>query len=108
MDVEAANAARCRGRTGTYEVWYVTISEPAKRQGYWIRYTTFNPATGGEPDAHSALWGFYFDHENPTTHWVGKATFPLEPQQLQSRPFVLRIDDSMFVRNACSDHGELS
>jgi hypothetical protein len=113
MDVEAANAARCRGRKGTYEVWYLTISEPAKRQGYWIRYTTFNPAPGVETEAHSALWGFFFDHENPSANWGGKASFPLESQQLQSRPFVLRIDDAMLVRNGCSgliesDRGRMS
>lgn len=102
MDVDAANAARCRGRTGTYEVWYVTVNEPAKRQGYWIRYTTFNPAPGVDAEAHSALWGFYFDHENPSANWGAKTTFPLSSLQVQSRPFLLRIGDALLVRNGCS------
>jgi hypothetical protein len=102
MDVEAANAARYRGRTGAYEAWYVTVSDPAKRLGFWIRYTSFNPAPGVEAEAHSALWGFYFDHENPSANWGAKASFPLSSLQFQSRPFVLRIDDALLVRNGCS------
>jgi hypothetical protein len=102
MDVDAANAARYWSRAGAYEVWYVTVNEPAKRQGYWIRYTSFRPAPGVEVEAHSALWGFYFDHENPSANWGAKATFPLESLQLQSHPFVLRIDDALLMRNGCS------
>ncbi|GAC1505411.1 MAG: hypothetical protein NVS1B3_03610 [Candidatus Dormibacteraceae bacterium] len=102
MDTEAANAARCRGRTGTYEAWYVTVSDPLRRRGYWIRYTSFNPARGVEVEAHCALWGFYFEHENPSANWGAKAMFPLATLQLQSRPFVLRIDDALFMRNGCS------
>src|SRR6202171_914718 len=102
MDVEAANAARVRGRTGSYEAWYVTVNDPSKRQGFWIRYTTFNPAQGVEVEAHSALWGFYFDHENPSANWGAKASFPLSSLQIKSRPFVLRIEDALLVRNGCS------
>jgi hypothetical protein len=106
MDVEAANAARLRGRTGAYEAWYVTVSDPAKRQGFWIRYTSFSPASGLEVEAHSALWGFYFDHENPSANWGAKATFPLASLQVKSRPFVLRLDDALLVRNGCSGEVE--
>jgi hypothetical protein len=102
MDVDAANAARYRGRSGAYEAWYLTVSDPAKRQGFWIRYTTFSPAPGAEGEPHSALWGFYFDHENPSANWGAKAEFPLRSMQLQSHPFVLRIDDALLVRNGCS------
>ncbi|HXI95659.1 MAG TPA: hypothetical protein VNG04_06005 [Candidatus Acidoferrum sp.] len=44
MDSDAANATRTRARPGTYEAWYVTLTDPDRRQGYWIRYTSFNPA----------------------------------------------------------------
>jgi hypothetical protein len=102
MDAEAANAARCRGRAGTYEAWYVTVSDPAKRQGYWIQYTSFNPSPGVEVEAHCALWGFYFDHDDPSANWGAKASFPLGTLQLQSRPFVLRIEDALLMRKGCS------
>jgi len=102
MDLDAANAPRFRTRAGTYEAWYVTVNEPAKRQGYWIRYTSFNPAPGVEAEANSALWGFAFDHENPSANFGAKQSFPLGSLQLQGRPFVLRIDDALLSRKGCS------
>ena len=102
MDSDRANAARCHDRTGTYEAWYVTVVEPARRLGYWIRYTTFNPAPGIDADAHSALWAFRFDHDNPGANWGAKASFPLGALQVQSRPFALRLDDALLADNGCS------
>ena len=106
MDAEAANAARTRGRRGTYENWYVTVNDPARRQGYWLRYTSFNPAPGVDVEPHCALWGFFFDHEDPGANWGAKCTFPLGTLQLQSRPFVLRIEDAMLSRKGCSGEVE--
>src|SRR6267142_895781 len=90
MDSQDANAERCHGRAGTYEVWYLTVAVPARRQGYWIRYTSFNPKPGIEAEAHSALWAFRFDHDNPGANWGAKASFPLGALQVQKRPFALR------------------
>lgn len=106
MDVDAANAARCRGRKGTYEAWYVTVVDPARRQGYWIRYTTFNPAPGVQAEPHSALWAFRFDHDNPGANWGAKVSYPLEDLQVQSRPFVLRLGAAQLAHDGCS--GEVS
>ena len=102
MNSDAANAARCRNQSGRYEAWYLTLAEPAKRQGYWIRYTSFNPARGVQAEAHSALWAFRFDHEDPGANWGAKVSFPLEAMQIQSRPFALRISDALLVHNGCS------
>jgi hypothetical protein len=102
MDSDAANAARCQGRAGRYEAWFVTVSEPAQRRGYWIRYTTFNPARGVQVEAHSALWAFRFDHENPSANWGAKTSFPLDALQIQRRPFALRIGDALLVHDGCS------
>src|SRR5450759_1396251 len=106
MKSEAANAARCQGRAGSYEAWYLTVSEPAQRRGYWIRYTTFSPARGVQAEANSALWAFRFDHENPSANWGGKASFPLEALQVQRRPFALRIGDALLVDTGYS--GEIN
>ena len=102
MNSEAANAARCQDRTATYEAWYVTVAEPAKRQGFWIRYTTFNPARGVELEAHSALWVFSFDHNDPSANWGAKVLFPLSDLRVQSKPFVLRLGDALLMRKGCS------
>ncbi|HEY8801437.1 MAG TPA: hypothetical protein VIN00_00015 [Candidatus Dormibacteraeota bacterium] len=113
MESEAANAARCQGRAGSYEAWYLTLSEPAQRRGYWIRYTTFNPAPGVQAEAHSALWGFRFNHEDPSLNWGAKATFPLTAMKIQRRPFAVRLGDALLVRNGCtgeilSERGRMS
>jgi hypothetical protein len=113
MEMDQANAWRCHGRAGTYEAWYVTFSEPKRRLGYWIRYTTFHPAPGVQAEAHSALWAFRFDHDDPSKNWGAKATFPLDALQVQRRPFVLRLDDALLVHNGCSgefetDRGKVS
>jgi hypothetical protein len=102
LDLDQANATRCDGRAGTYEAWYITFAHPARRLGYWIRYTTFHPARGVQAEAHSALWAFRFDHEDPTRNWGGRATFPLDALQVQKRPFALRLEDALLVHNGCS------
>jgi hypothetical protein len=105
MDADDANAARCLGRPGTYEAWYLTIADPPRRRGFWLRYTTFNPAAGVPADAHSALWAFSFDHDDPSANWGGKATFPLHALQLASRPFGIHLQSALLSRDGCS--GEL-
>ena len=102
MDSQGANAERCHGRSGTYEAWFLTFNVPARRQGYWIRYTSFNPAPGIQAEAHSALWAFRFDHDNPAANWGAKESFPLSALQVRNRPFALRLDDSLLGDGGCS------
>lgn len=105
MNPDAANAARCQDRPGTYEAWYVTVAEPAQRRGFWIRYTTMNPAAGAAAEAHSALWAFAFDHTDPASNWGAKALFPLNALRVDPRPFAIRLQGAVLDRNGCS--GEL-
>jgi hypothetical protein len=103
MESDAANAARSRPRSGMYEAWYVTVADPARRQGYWIRYTSFNPARGGaEHEAHSALWAFRFDHDDPSANWGAKESFPRADLKVQSRPFVLRLGAALLAHDGCT------
>jgi hypothetical protein len=102
MDSDGANGARCQERAGTYEAWYVTVAQPERRRGFWIRYSTFNPARGGNVEAHSALWAFCFDRDDPRSNWGAKVQFPLRALRVQSRPFLLRLNDALMVHNGCS------
>src|SRR3979409_1822594 len=102
MESDAANAARSQGRAGSYEAWYLTLCDPAQRRGYWIRYTTFNPAPGVQAEAHAALWGFRFDHDDPSLNWGAEASFPLNDMQIQRRPFAVRLGDALLVHNGSS------
>jgi hypothetical protein len=102
MNPDAANAARCQDRPGTYEAWYVTVNDPAQRRGFWFRYTTLNPAASAAVEAHSALWAFAFDHADPASNWGGKATFPLQALRVSARPFRVRLEGASLERNGCS------
>ncbi len=102
MKSDAANAVRCQDRPGTYEAWYVTVSDPTARRGFWIRYTTLNPAPGVTAEAHSALWAFTFDRDRPDLNWSGKVSHPLRALQTSTRPFRLRILGATLERDGCS------
>jgi len=102
VDTDAANAPRCQHRSGTYEAWYVTVSDPAVRRGFWLRYTTFNPASDTAVGAHSALWAFAFDRDHPEMNWGGKVSYPLRALRTSSRPFGLRLEGAKLERDGCS------
>ncbi|HXB04981.1 MAG TPA: hypothetical protein VNY77_08985 [Candidatus Angelobacter sp.] len=102
MNEEAANAPRCQDRPGTYEAWYVTVSDSSSRRGFWLRYTTLNPASGAAAEAHSALWAFAFDRDHPENNWGGKVTFPLRALRASSRPFGLSLEGAALDRDGCS------
>jgi hypothetical protein len=102
MDSEAANTPRCQDRPGTYEAWFVTVSDPASRSGFWLRHTTLNPAAGVATKAVSALWAFAFDRDHPETNWGGKVTHPLHALRISSRPFGLRLDGASLDRDGCA------
>ena len=102
VNLQAANATRGFDKPGTYEAWYVTISEAAKRRGFWIRYTLFNPGKGSDAQAHSALWAFTFDHDDPARNWGSKRSFPFSALKIGAKPFGVRIGDSQLEAGGCS------
>jgi hypothetical protein len=104
VNVDAANASRCQDTPGTYEAWYLTVND-GHGHGFWIRYTTLNPAAGVAHDAHSALWAFAFDRDDPGSNWGAKALFPLNALRVESSPFAVRLQDAVLTRDGCK--GEL-
>jgi hypothetical protein len=102
LNPDSANAPRCQDRAGTYEAWYVTVSDAASRCGYWFRYTTFNPASGVSTEPHAALWAFAFDRDHREGNWGGKVNFPLRALRTSSQPFGLRLEGAVLDRNGCS------
>ena len=101
MNPDGANAARCLGRPGTYEAWYVTVNDGGGR-GFWIRYTTFNPAAGVSAEAHSALWAFAFDRDDPSANWGAKTVFPLRDLRVESKPFAIYLDGAILTHDGCA------
>jgi hypothetical protein len=81
-----ANALRWDGQPGHYEVYYVTLTEPAAGVGVWIRYTMTSP---GE----AALW---FVANDPVRGVIArKALRPID--ELWARTGELRIGDALLT-----------
>jgi hypothetical protein len=51
-----ANDLRWDGSPGHYEVWFVTLTDPASGIGVWLRHTVLAPRDGAGGRAESALW----------------------------------------------------
>jgi hypothetical protein len=80
------NALRWSGAPGHYEVYYLTLTDPATGIGAWIRYTMLAPSS--EP-ASCSLWFLTMDPAAGIT--ARKATFPIAELTAESEPFRLRI-----------------
>ena len=79
----------------------MTVSDPTSRRGFWLRYTTLNPAVGAVAEAHSALWAFAFDRDHPEANWGGKVSYPIGAMRVSRRPFGLRIGGSSLGQAGC-------
>jgi hypothetical protein len=90
-----ANALRWNGKPGHYEVYYLTLTDPATGCGVWIRYTMLAPLAG---EATCALWFALQDPRDGIT--ARRATFAIAELQAQSDPFSLGIDEATL-----SDYG---
>src|SRR3989442_6423138 len=91
------NLCRWDGRArGHYEVWYFTMNQRASGCGFWFRYTLEISQTAGRP-AHSELWAFFLDPQQPNAHVALKASYPIENFTAgNGREYIARIDRHAF------------
>ena len=86
---EADNLPAWTGRRGTYEVWFLTVTDPATGDGYWIRSTLTAPKAG---DPSGGVWFARFDPADPS------ATFGIHRActewKLGSEGFAVAIGDA--------------
>ncbi|HYT80814.1 MAG TPA: tocopherol cyclase family protein [Actinomycetota bacterium] len=59
---EQDNVHRVPGRSGVYEVWFLTLTDPVTGRGYWIRSTYLTPKQG---PASAGVWFARFDPADP-------------------------------------------
>jgi hypothetical protein len=85
--MSSANALRWDGGPGHYEVYYVTLTDPASGIGAWIRYTMRAPLDG-EP-AECALWLLAMAPDGD--RFACKATFPASELDARDDPFRLGL-----------------
>jgi hypothetical protein len=93
LTAAAANAMRWDGEPGHYEVWYLSVTDPATGVGLWIRYTMVAPLVGGPP-ASCSLWFMAMDPQNPAANVGRKVNFPASELHADADPFRLRIGDA--------------
>jgi hypothetical protein len=78
------------GRSGRYEVWFLTFSDPATGAGYWIRSTYLSPRRGPQ---EAGVWFARFDPVDP------RGTFGIhrrsEAWSISQRAFAVRIRDCL-------------
>src|SRR5262249_32303481 len=84
---------RWDGGRGHYEVWYATLSDPATRNGFWIRMTLEAPfPEHGDP--YCQLWFARFDPARPGRTFGVNRRFPIEMLAGdRAAPVVVRIGD---------------
>ena len=108
MNPAQANRAQVgAGRPG-YEAWYVTVNQPSRQRGFWLRYTRFQPGPRSKVEPHSALWAFSFDREKPGLNRAGKDVHPLSALEMRD-PFSVRLDEAELTVDGCRGRaGEIS
>src|SRR5919204_703838 len=89
------NALQWDRRPGHYEVYYLTLTDPATGVGLWIRYTLVAPLPRTAEAASCALWFLVMDPRPGSTPTLGrKATFAIDQLRARAEPFELRIADA--------------
>lgn len=94
-----ANTLQWDGSPGHYEVYYLTLTDPATGTGIWIRLTMRAPLTG---PAECSLW---FLAMSPDGQRFGhKENYPIERLVAEADPFRLAIADAVLTDKSCSGH----
>jgi hypothetical protein len=83
--MSSANALRWDGGPGHYEVYYVTLTDPATGIGVWVRYTLRAPL--GDTGAECALWLVAMAPDGDRI--ARRATFPASELAARDDPFRL-------------------
>ena len=87
-----ANQLRWNGKPGHYEVYYLTLTDPATGVGAWIRYTMVAPLAGTGAEATCSLWFLTMDPRSGAQPTVArKKSFPVAQLQAENDPFRLSL-----------------
>ena len=88
-----------QARAGHYEVWYLTLSDPATGAAFWIRYTLESPRAGhGAP--HARLWFSSFVSDGGGGEVARFADVSISRLEARSDPFSLRIGEAELSHGA--------
>jgi hypothetical protein len=89
------NMLRWDGSAGHYEVWYLSVTDPATGVGLWIRYTMVAPLPSAGTPATCSLWLLAMDPRPDRKPTLGRKTsLPVSEMSASPEPFSLRIGDA--------------
>ena len=74
---ERWNELQWDGQPGHYEVYYLTLTDPATGVGFWIRYTMVAPLPETGEEATCSLWFMAMDPRDPAANVGQKVSFPV-------------------------------
>jgi hypothetical protein len=86
------NELRWDGKPGHYEVYYLSVTDPASGCGIWIRYTMHAPVPAAGGEATCALWFMAMDPDRGPL--ARKRRFPIADLRAESSPFSLHVADA--------------
>lgn len=90
----SANALRWDGGAGHYEVYYLTVTDPASGCGLWIRYTMVAPLAETGEEATCSLWFMAMDPQDPGRNVGLKESWPVSRMTAATDPFRLEIAEA--------------
>jgi hypothetical protein len=94
------NGQQWDGAPGFYEVWYLTLTDPATGTGLWIRYTMVAPLPETGDEATCSLWFLAMPTDGAP---VGrKASWPVDRLRVDGNPFTLRLDEARLTGDAAA------
>jgi hypothetical protein len=97
------NTLQWTGGAGHYEVWYLTLTDPATGVGLWIRYTMLAPLPASGSEATCSLWFLAMDPREGKQPTVGrKVSFPVSELSASPEPFSVRIADATLTDTGIS------
>jgi hypothetical protein len=90
---ELDNLPAWRGRSGAYEVWFLTCTDRVTGHGYWFRSALTAPTEG---PAYGAVWFARFDRSDPTATFGIHRRFGMDAVSVSRDEFDVRVGGSTF------------
>lgn len=59
------NRPRWRGQPRFFEIWFLVVFDPGARRAWWLRYTTFAPASDQAGAPRATVWAAAFETGRP-------------------------------------------
>lgn len=81
---------------GHFEVWFLTLNDPASKLGLWFRYTLLSPLDSTD-NPRAMLWAAAFNPSTPQQNFGIRREYPIDQFSFEAgENFKLNISDGSF------------